>query len=364
VEALSQATRLDPDFALAHAALGRALWMDYDQTRDPARLDAAVAAAQRAVTLDPDLPEARLTQALVLYAGEAGDVATDVAGALARHPHPASARGDLAVIHERRGRDDEAQRLLREAVAMEGDDWFHWNRLGVFLFRHGDLGGARTALERAAGLAPPAVARPRENLAVLAVQELRFDDAFSILESLPESMADAAFADTMATAFFFSGRPDKWEKAERYYRLAVERAPSRPEYRGNLADLYRKLDRSQEALALYREALGLAQARAGANPGDVDASLLAAFYAAKAEDCPAALDGAARLEPAIGSSADRAHRLAIVYSLCRDRAATLVALERAVEHGFPAAFIAQEDEFRWLAEDPELRDLVGARVSR
>jgi Flp pilus assembly protein TadD len=280
---------------------------------------------------------------------------------LARHPHPAWARGDLAVIHERMGRDDEAERLLREAVAIEGDDWFNWNRLGVFLFRHGDRAAARTALERAAALAPASVARPRQNLAVLALQEVRFDDAFSILESLPESTADAAFADTMATAFFFSERPDKWEKAERYYKLAVERAPSRPEYRGNLADLYRRLDRRDEALALYREALQLAEARTELNPGDLDAALLGSLYAAKAEDCPSALGRAARLEPAVGSSADRAHRLAIVYSLCRDRAGTLAAVERAVKLGFPPAFFGQEDEFRWLAGDPELSVLLGAK---
>jgi Flp pilus assembly protein TadD len=219
--------------------LSEALWMVHESSGDAAVLERALEEARRAVAIDPDLPQARLALALVAGAtGESPENLDEVASILARHPRPSAAQRELGVLYERAGLLDRAERALREATRQDPYDWFSWNWLGVFLFRHRDLDAARGAFQRAIELAPPGVTRPRENLAALAIQASHFDEAITLLEKVPLESTDGFTADTLATAYFFSDRPDKWEKAEKHYLEAVARDPRRSEYRGNLADLY------------------------------------------------------------------------------------------------------------------------------
>ena len=64
-EAFQKAIERDPAFAEAHAGLALALFKDYEETRRPERVPRAEKAAERAVALAPDLPEARLAQGVI-----------------------------------------------------------------------------------------------------------------------------------------------------------------------------------------------------------------------------------------------------------------------------------------------------------
>jgi Flp pilus assembly protein TadD len=305
------------------------------------------------------MPQAQL--ALALVEGSAGTGDLDVAAILARHPRPSAAHRELGYLYERAGRLDHAESEFREATKEDPDDWFNWYTLGVFLFRHRDLDAARSAYDRANALAPPGVTRPRENLAALEIQASRFDEAIDLLEALPRGSGDGYTATNLATAYFFSRRPDKWEQAEKHYREAVARDPKRSAFHGNLADLYSATGRSEAALAEYRAAMSLAKDEARTRAGDAGALLLVALYGAKAQECPSALELAGEVEEEVASSSQLLHQLALVYSLCRDRERTLAKLRRAIELGFAPAFAAQEEEFRWLAGDAEFVSLTAQR---
>ena len=268
--------------------------------------------------------------------------------------------GELALLYERVGRLTEAERLLRRAIDLDPQDWFNWNWLGVFLFRHRDAAAAMEAFERADALAPSGVTRPRENIAILHAQAGRFDQAIAILEALPGGIVDPTVANTLGGAYYYSNRPDKWEKAELYYRRAVELEPHRALLQGNLADVYHARGRLDDAVAQYRVAMTMAEAQLRADPQDRQAPLLVSLYAAKAGECTEALDRARRLDAAGSSSSQSLHELALVFSLCRERDAAIETLRRAVESGFPPSFAAQEEEFRWLAGDPAFTQVVGS----
>jgi Flp pilus assembly protein TadD len=239
-------------------------------------------------------------------------------------------------------------------------DWFSWNTLGVFLFQHRDNNAARAAFQRAIELAPPGVTRPRENLAALEIQGSRFDEAIRLLEEIPRSGTDGFTANTLASAYFFSDRPDKWEKAEKHYLEAVARDPKRSEYRGNLADLYLAVGRPEDAQREYAEAMKLAEAEHATQPDEPYGGLLVALYAAKAQKCVQGLAIAGEVAPRIEPSSQSLHQLALVFAICRDRERSLESLGAAIELGFPRAFAASEPEFRWLAEDPSFASLVAA----
>jgi serine/threonine protein kinase/Tfp pilus assembly protein PilF len=74
LQMFENAVALDPDFALAHAAIANACAQNhYNYGRDPAWMERAMAASERAVSLSPELPEVQVARAWILYAGSQYD---------------------------------------------------------------------------------------------------------------------------------------------------------------------------------------------------------------------------------------------------------------------------------------------------
>jgi non-specific serine/threonine protein kinase len=76
LQMLQNAVALDPKFALAYAAIANVCAQHhYNYGRDAVWMERAVAASEQATALNPDLPEALVAQAWVLYAGGKHDEA-------------------------------------------------------------------------------------------------------------------------------------------------------------------------------------------------------------------------------------------------------------------------------------------------
>src|SRR2546426_9131597 len=74
LQMFESAVALDPKFALAHAAIAKVCAeYHYNFQRDASWIGRAMAASQRAVALQPDLPEVQIANAWVLYAGNQYD---------------------------------------------------------------------------------------------------------------------------------------------------------------------------------------------------------------------------------------------------------------------------------------------------
>ncbi len=79
LQMFENAVVLDPNFALAHAAIANAYAQThYYYDRNPVWIDRAIKAAETAVLLRPDLPEVQVAQAWVLYARNQYDEAVAV----------------------------------------------------------------------------------------------------------------------------------------------------------------------------------------------------------------------------------------------------------------------------------------------
>ena len=107
----------------------------------------------------------------------------------------------------------------------------------------------------------------------------------------------------------------------------------------------------------------LAEAEHETQPDEPYGRLLVALYAAKGQECGQGLAIAEDIAPRIAPSSQSLHQLALVFSICRDRERTLESLRAAIELGFPPAFAAREEEFRWLAGDPSFTSLVAATAT-
>jgi serine/threonine protein kinase/tetratricopeptide (TPR) repeat protein len=190
LEFFDKAIALDPDFALAHVGIAVA-YTELGETGTLGRAEAgarAIAAAERAVTLDSELAEAHCARAYARlgfefeWAGaEAGfrralelspgsALTYDLYGrmcaglerfdeAIALHERayeldPITCRTDLATSYLRAGRNEDAARVVTRAVALEPRDSRLRATLGWALFRQGRVEEGLAELELAAGLTP------------------------------------------------------------------------------------------------------------------------------------------------------------------------------------------------------------------
>ena len=210
-------------------------------------------------------------------------------------------------------------------------------------------------------MAPAGVFLPRENLATADLSAGRFREAVRAFESLPREMVQVRprLASNIGTAYFFSDRPDRLERAVEHYRLAVRLQPNRALYHGNLGDAHLGLGRVDEALAQFRQALELTGTELEEDPENPRLRLRWAQYAAKAQACPEAVPLAEELEATLPESGPNAHQLAYVFALCGRPAAALTALQRSIALGESPATIRREQVFESLRGSPGFAELVG-----
>jgi serine/threonine-protein kinase len=359
-ENFRQALRLDPNFTLAHVGLSEALWEISLRDVDRAALEDAEDHAERARELAPEQPEARLALARIYRTTGRQDAAvTEVEAALADHPRADEVQRELGRSYERAGDLEAAERSLRAATSLRPDDWINWNVLGNFLADHGKYEEAGDAYRQAADVAPSDIPMPREKLATYGLQVGEIDAAIEIYESLPKPIRSPRLASNLATAYFFSDHPDKWERAEENYLLAVRLNPQDPMYQANLGDLYQRLERPEEAQERYELACDLLEMQVADDADDPQLLSDLAFYSAKSGDCGRTMTMVPELEELLPDTGPSAHMLAYIYALCGESDAAIEALTRAIALGESTELIRQEDEFRSLRDRRDFRSLVG-----
>ena len=148
----------DPRYALADAALAR-LWAARQQYGLASPQEAgpqATAHAERAIALDPNLPEAHLALAITKgwtlwdWSGAEGEFVS----ALRLNPSYADARALYSHLLIILGRPDEARAQIERAVDLDPNDAFVWGIYGVDLSWFGRYDDALAAVKRKNDLNP------------------------------------------------------------------------------------------------------------------------------------------------------------------------------------------------------------------
>jgi len=121
-----KAVAADSGFALAYARLSylkaRAYWYNFDPSAEA--IDAARAAAERALALQPELGEAHLSMGFVHYWSHRDYDRALAEFDLARRslPNNATALAAIAFVHRRQGKMDKARQELEEAATLDPRD--------------------------------------------------------------------------------------------------------------------------------------------------------------------------------------------------------------------------------------------------
>jgi tetratricopeptide (TPR) repeat protein len=146
LQTFENAVSIDPNFALAHAAIAKVCAeYHFNFQRDAKWIGRAMASSQRAVVLRPDLPDVQIANAWVLYAGNQYDEAVERARqAIARKRDCEGAYYLLGRALFAAGRFQEVADMADEATEASGDDY------NIYVPIRNSLGalGKRDALAR------------------------------------------------------------------------------------------------------------------------------------------------------------------------------------------------------------------------
>jgi TolB-like protein/Flp pilus assembly protein TadD len=124
-QVFEEATKLDPNFAVAFAGLSTIeSWMYHSFDPTPARREKARAAANEALRLQPDLPEAHLALGFSYYYGDRDYERALAEFAIAKRDLPNDAKVYMAIgaIQRRQGKWAESTANLEKAAALDPKD--------------------------------------------------------------------------------------------------------------------------------------------------------------------------------------------------------------------------------------------------
>ncbi len=227
LQMFEQAIKLDPNFALAHAGIANVCGLIYELREQHSKwIEKGLAACDRALAVDPQLPEGLAARGRLYYAQKRYDEAVQYAQrAIERKPDCEGAYNILGRAYFASGRFEEAAKITDRALEANGDDYNVYIPFSVCLERLGRMEEASVLRTRLRG--------------VLEQQ----------LDLVPE---DVRARILLANLYAASNRP---EDAMRQLETAVALRPGEPNVLYNAACTYGILAKKTEAFEMLRRAL-------------------------------------------------------------------------------------------------------------
>jgi tetratricopeptide (TPR) repeat protein len=350
------------DLALVQAALGRAYLDEYGLSKDASMVSLARASAERAIALDPDLPEAEVTLGQILTATGSPQKAIEVIReALKKQPANFQAVEALAYALELSGSAVEAEAAYKRGTELRPTAWASFNRLGGFYFFRADYAKAAEAYRRAIAL-NPGVARVRSNLGGVLLRLGRHENALAEFRQSLEIQPNALAYSNVGTCLYLLGRyPD----AVASFEKAVELAPRDFRWRTYLGDALTLVPgREPDARKAYRVALSLGEEELHIDPSSPRTRVVVARCLARLGDTKRALS---ETRKAVASSADDPDillRAAENSAILGERIESIRWLETALAKGLAKGEIEGNPDFEGLKSDPAFQALLEQTPSR
>ena len=363
VTLFEQALRVDPEYAMAHAGLGEALWERYKHTKEQRWIDVARQECEEAVALEDLVAEGHVCLG-TLFNGTGQYERAIAEFELAKSADPSrdqTYRG-LADAYLARGQNQLAEETYKEAISVRPHYWAGYNWLGLFYFHQGRSHEASSSWEEVVRLAPDSH-RGFSNLGAAYYYSDDWDRARRAYGRALEIKPEDDFATSnLGILHFFSG---EFTEAVRLFERAVALNDTDSLNWGNLADAYYwSGSKREEAADAYRRARSLALDELDVNP--MDSALLSdvAYYAGMlGSDSEAReLIGRALQLP----SADELvyYRAAQVFVALGRTEEAKTYLIRSIERGHPKHEVRRDPLLAELSRAPAIEALLEAEAGR
>jgi serine/threonine-protein kinase len=287
VELNDRAIRLDSGFALAWAKLAQshagAYWQHWDPS--PQRLTLAKQAAQRALALQPDLPEAHLAMGFYHYWGhrDYDRALAEFAVTQRMQPNNVDAIEAVGLVERRQGKWQEALASMRRAVELDPLNYSNLVELAGTYMLIRDYGEGAQLADRAIALAPdvPGAYGAKaliylnwvgnlEQVRNILREALRYNELGRVVDQAPTPAVMVLATDstqrsailTLGAQSFGKDVLTYFEIKARVYDLNGDVGPARTYY-DSLALTAKAELKEQPDEALTHAALGVAQAHLG-----------------------------------------------------------------------------------------------------
>ena len=338
-----RALAIAPDYADALAGLCRTYWQEYEEARRLELSEKAEQACRRALELDPDSAMAQAALGEVLLGrGKWQEAAQAYEKAIELDPRYTEAYLGLADAYVELGRPDLAEQTYQRAIELKGASWNAWTAYGRYLFRRGLYPEAIEAFRKVVELTPDD-ARAYSRLGAVYMLTGNFAKAAETLVKGAEIRPSADLLSNSGTMYYYD---HAFDKAVRMYRKAIQKAPEICELWINLGDaLTQQQGQEAEARQAYQRAETLCRQDLEVNPRNYAALLFlgrALSMLGKGKEAEEKLAAARHLEqgdPMVFYNA------AMVHAVLKNEQALRQDLEQAIELGYPRALVRAEPFF-------------------
>jgi tetratricopeptide (TPR) repeat protein len=344
IRSLTQAVRIDPNYALAFAALGQAHWRKAVQGSSTADAQLALDNIQNSIRLDPGSMDARVKLGEIYSeSGRPAEAIQELESVLRTAPQNAEAYRTLGRAREAAQQFGQAEAAYRQAVQKQPGDWYSHLLLGLFYFRHGRDADAQKAWEDARKLTPDNEVVYRD-LAGLAMRRGDFRRASDMISKAIRFEPSQSTYNTLAIAYYYQRR---YQEAAAALQSAIDLDPNHYSSWGNLGTVRRHIpgDREQ-ASDDFRKAIDLANKSLQVTKSDDNTLANIAEYWAKLGKPDNAFAEIAQIPAA--AQGPLLDRIILAYELTGNRQRALAALN-SIAPGNPL--------LTFIKNDPDLEDL-------
>jgi serine/threonine-protein kinase len=358
ISLFERAISADDKFALAHAALGEALWRKYDLTKDAALVNRARGECAKAVAINDETAAVHVTLSLLARGtGEYENAVKEARRALALDPVNADAHRELAKAYEALGQFSQAEATYKSAIDTRPGDWSVYSALGIFYASQKRYDDALAQFRRVVELTPDN-AQGYSDQGGIQFFLKQYEEAARSFERSVAIQPTGAALSNLGTLDFRLGKFD--EAATAFERAAAIKGS---DYRllANLARAYGySSSRKGKASDAYRTATELAERELSVNPRQPRIVAALAGFASMLGDKKKALQYASQAQQLAPQDPNVLFSLVNVYDVLGDRTAALQWLKKAVDAGYPISEVQAARGLEELRADPRFAQLIAA----
>ena len=357
IDRFSKAIAEDSSFAQAYVGLGLAYFQQYGATKDANLREAALALADRASRLSPDLPSAPYLSGLVYADMKQNVKAVEAFQAAARidsnywEPYK-----QLGNVYSTLGKYDLAEASFKKALRIEPKSFNLYSLLGYTCLAHGDYEGAIKPYHAMAVLRPDTTAG-FNNLGVAYMELDRYPEARSAFERSLAIEEKPGPHSNLGSIYLYNAR---YEDAEREYKKALDLEKGDSDYPlyGNYAEAcYWIPGQRDKAEAYFKAAISLAEDSLGNDPENLSILADLASYCSMIGDSLKATAYLGRVMGRDGLTTDQVFRVAETLEQIGRRDQALEWIGRAIATGSPASKIDRYPGLKNLRSDTRFRQI-------
>lgn len=351
----NQAVAKDSSFALAYSGVADASLRIYSIKQDSFWTDKALAAAEEALQLNPNLPEVHFVLGSTYSAtGKYNEAEAELRRAVALAPNSDEAYRRLGDVYLQSGNAQAAMQSFQKAIQLNPYFWNNQDELGNAYFQQGDYAKALGAFQQIISLAPD-IDAGYENVGNVYLRQGKYQDCISYYQKALQIEPYWTTYSNLGTAYFFL---KKYTDSAAAYEKANALNPNDSEVVVNLADAYRWSGQQDKAKATYQQAIALGYKELQINPQSASTMAQMALSYAKIGNSQQADSFIGRARSITKNNVDFIYDQAEINAILGRQNAALKALSEAFEKHYPVEYASGDPELENVQKNPEFVALI------